>query len=166
MKKSLKIISLGVLLSLLSGCSLLTPTFGSSDSNSSNNQSSNNSSNISSNTNNSSTNNSSTNSNSSISSSENSSSSSQQSSQSNDASLSEEIEDGPIPDISLPTNQYGLRDNIEDGVIFHAWNWSMNNITAALPKLAENGYTTIQTSPMQPQNPAAAQSSADPEGSR
>ena len=45
----------------------------------------------------------------------------------------------------------GLKDNVQDGVILHAWNWSMNNIKDNMAKIAEAGYTTIQTSPMQPQ---------------
>lgn len=45
----------------------------------------------------------------------------------------------------------GLKDNVQDGVILHAWNWSMNNIKDNMAQIAEAGYTTIQTSPMQPQ---------------
>ena len=44
-----------------------------------------------------------------------------------------------------------LADSVQDGVILHAWNWSMNEIKDRLPEIAEAGFTTIQTSPMQPQ---------------
>lgn len=46
-------------------------------------------------------------------------------------------------------NQYGLADNVADGVILHAWNWSFSQIMAELPNIAEAGYTAIQTSPIQ-----------------
>lgn len=42
-------------------------------------------------------------------------------------------------------------DSIENGNIFHAWNWSMSTIEANLDDIKAAGYTTIQTSPMQPQ---------------
>lgn len=45
---------------------------------------------------------------------------------------------------------YGLADEIEDGVILHAWNWSFDQIKKALPKIAEAGFTAVQTSPAQP----------------
>lgn len=45
--------------------------------------------------------------------------------------------------------KYGLADNVQDGVIFHAWNWSYNNIKNNLEAIAEQGFTTIQTSPPQ-----------------
>ena len=46
-------------------------------------------------------------------------------------------------------NQYGLKDNIQDGVILHAWQWSFNNIKSRLPQIAEAGYTAVQTSVVQ-----------------
>ena len=46
-------------------------------------------------------------------------------------------------------NEYGLADNVADGVILHAWNWSFSQIMAELPNIAEEGYTAIQTSPIQ-----------------
>ena len=46
-------------------------------------------------------------------------------------------------------NEYGLADNVADGVILHAWNWSFSQIMAELPNIAEAGYTAIQTSPIQ-----------------
>ena len=52
---------------------------------------------------------------------------------------------------------YGLADTVQEGVILHAWNWSMANIKNALPEIASAGYTTIQTSPMQPQKDYSGQ---------
>ncbi|MEE1283078.1 MAG: alpha-amylase family glycosyl hydrolase, partial [Acutalibacteraceae bacterium] len=46
-------------------------------------------------------------------------------------------------------NQYGLKDNVQDGVILHAWQWSFKNIKEQLPKIAEAGYTAVQTSVVQ-----------------
>ena len=45
---------------------------------------------------------------------------------------------------------YGLADSVEDGVILHAWNWSFNQIKEELPQIAAAGFTTVQTSPAQP----------------
>ena len=47
------------------------------------------------------------------------------------------------------TADYGLADNTQEGVILHAWNWSFNTIKENLPKIAEAGYTSVQTSPIQ-----------------
>ena len=41
--------------------------------------------------------------------------------------------------------------SIQQGNIFHAWNWSMNTIKSNLDSIKAAGFTTIQTSPMQPQ---------------
>lgn len=46
-------------------------------------------------------------------------------------------------------NPYGLTDTCQDGVILHAWNWSFNNIKAQMKTIAECGYTSVQTSPVQ-----------------
>ena len=42
-------------------------------------------------------------------------------------------------------------DSITNGNIFHAWNWHMSVIENNLDNIKNAGYTTIQTSPMQPQ---------------
>ena len=42
-------------------------------------------------------------------------------------------------------------DNIQDGTVLHAWNWSMNTIKSKMAEIKEAGYTAVQTSPMQPQ---------------
>ncbi|MDR0914859.1 MAG: hypothetical protein LBM65_06865 [Oscillospiraceae bacterium] len=47
------------------------------------------------------------------------------------------------------TGEYNLATNVQDGVILHAWNWSYNNIKAQLPVIAQSGYSTVQTSPVQ-----------------
>ncbi|MGN1138508.1 MAG: alpha-amylase family glycosyl hydrolase, partial [Ruminococcus sp.] len=45
-------------------------------------------------------------------------------------------------------NQYGLLDEVEGGLILHCWCWSFNTIKANLEKIAEAGYTAVQTSPI------------------
>ena len=42
-----------------------------------------------------------------------------------------------------------LKDNVQDGVILHAFNWSYNSIKENLPAIAAAGYSTVQTSPVQ-----------------
>ncbi|SEQ01830.1 alpha-amylase [Lachnospiraceae bacterium RM5] len=50
---------------------------------------------------------------------------------------------------STSTNSYGLRDNVGEGVILHAWNWSFTNIKNNMADIAAAGYTAVQTSPVQ-----------------
>ena len=45
-------------------------------------------------------------------------------------------------------NPYGLTENISDGAILHAWCWSFNTIKENLQNIAEAGYTSVQTSPI------------------
>lgn len=45
--------------------------------------------------------------------------------------------------------EYGLMDTCQEGVILHAWQWSFNNIKENMAKIAEAGYTSIQTSVIQ-----------------
>jgi len=40
-------------------------------------------------------------------------------------------------------------NNIEEGVILHAFNWSFNTIKEKLPEIQASGYSAIQTSPIQ-----------------
>ena len=42
-------------------------------------------------------------------------------------------------------------ENIQDGTVLHAWNWSMTTIKSKMAEIKEAGYTAVQTSPMQPQ---------------
>ncbi len=51
-----------------------------------------------------------------------------------------------------PTVEDGyLVDNPQDGLILHAWNWSLENIEAHLEEIAIAGFSSIQISPLQPQ---------------
>lgn len=45
---------------------------------------------------------------------------------------------------------YELAEKCDDGVMFHAWNWSFNSIKNNIKYIAESGFTTIQVSPVQP----------------
>ena len=45
---------------------------------------------------------------------------------------------------------YGLADNIQDGTILHCFDWKYNDIKAELKNIAEAGFTSVQTSPAQP----------------
>ena len=47
------------------------------------------------------------------------------------------------------TADYGLAERTSDGVILHAFDWSFNTIKENLPAIAEAGYTSVQTSPVQ-----------------
>lgn len=47
------------------------------------------------------------------------------------------------------TTDYGLCDNIQDGVTLHCFNWKYNDIKAELPNIAAAGFTSVQTSPAQ-----------------
>ena len=42
-----------------------------------------------------------------------------------------------------------IQENVQDGVILHAFNWSYNSIKENLPAIAAAGYSTVQTSPVQ-----------------
>lgn len=54
-----------------------------------------------------------------------------------------------VPAEAATTNQYGLMDDVQDGVILHCWDWSFNNIKAQMETIAKSGYSAIQTSPIQ-----------------
>ncbi|MBR2715396.1 MAG: hypothetical protein IKB73_04220, partial [Ruminococcus sp.] len=47
------------------------------------------------------------------------------------------------------TSDYGLTDNVQDGQILQCWNWSFNNIKNNMAKIADQGFSAIQTSPIQ-----------------
>lgn len=49
---------------------------------------------------------------------------------------------------AVSAEDYGLADNVQEGVILHCWNWSYNNIKKYLPQIAQAGYTAVQTSPV------------------
>ena len=46
-------------------------------------------------------------------------------------------------------NEYGLMEDVQDGVILHCWDWSFNNMKAQMAEIAAAGYTAVQTSPIQ-----------------
>lgn len=51
---------------------------------------------------------------------------------------------------AMSSGTYGLAQNIQDGVILHAWNWSYNAIKNNMADIAAAGYSAVQTSPVQP----------------
>ena len=51
-------------------------------------------------------------------------------------------------DSSTSAKNYHLAPTIRDGAILHAWCWSFNTIKAQLPQIAEAGFTSVQTSPI------------------
>ncbi|MFP4078143.1 MAG: alpha-amylase family glycosyl hydrolase [Candidatus Izemoplasmataceae bacterium] len=72
---------------------------------------------------------------------------------------SEEENDRPEENLEAqePTVEDGyLADDTRDGMILHAWNWSMETIEAHLEDIAIAGFSTIQISPMQPQKDYSA----------
>lgn len=56
--------------------------------------------------------------------------------------------------VQAAATDYELPAKTADGVIFHAWNWSFDNITSNLPAIAAAGFKSIQTSPVQPNKEA------------
>ena len=52
-------------------------------------------------------------------------------------------------DNAVSAADYNLQNNVQDGVILHAFNWSYKTIKENLPAIAAAGYSTIQTSPVQ-----------------
>lgn len=44
---------------------------------------------------------------------------------------------------------YGLPASTKDGLIFHAWNWSFDNITNNMAAIAAAGFKSVQVSPIQ-----------------
>lgn len=45
-------------------------------------------------------------------------------------------------------NKYGLKDNIQDGVILHCFDWTLADIQEEIPNIAKAGFTAVQTSPV------------------
>lgn len=62
-----------------------------------------------------------------------------------------------------PSNidKYKLAEKCEDGVMFHAWNWSFNAVKENLKDLAESGFTSVQVSPIQPNKGNASSKTCD-----
>ena len=42
-----------------------------------------------------------------------------------------------------------LASNVQDGQILQCWNWSFNNMKNNMAKIAEQGFSAVQTSPIQ-----------------
>lgn len=53
-------------------------------------------------------------------------------------------------------NKYGLKDNIQQGVILHCFDWTYKQIQDELENIATAGFSAVQTSPAHPQTPADA----------
>lgn len=53
-------------------------------------------------------------------------------------------------------NKYGLKDNIQDGVILHCFDWTLKDIKAEIPNIAKAGFTAVQTSPLHQKEPLGA----------
>ncbi len=54
------------------------------------------------------------------------------------------------------STDYGLADNIQDGVILHCFDWTYSQIEEELANIAAAGFTAVQTSPAQePSDPGA-----------
>ncbi|MEF2920700.1 MAG: alpha-amylase family glycosyl hydrolase, partial [Acutalibacteraceae bacterium] len=53
---------------------------------------------------------------------------------------------------SKATINYGLTSNVQQGQILQCWNWSYKNIAANMEKIASQGFSAIQTSPITPSN--------------
>lgn len=47
-------------------------------------------------------------------------------------------------------SDYGLPQNCKDGNILQCFNWKLSQIKAELPNIAAAGFTSVQTSPLQP----------------
>ena len=45
-------------------------------------------------------------------------------------------------------NKYGLKDNIQDGVILHCFDWTLADIQEEIHNIAKAGFTAVQTSPV------------------
>ena len=53
-----------------------------------------------------------------------------------------------ISAIAFGDNSYGLKDNIQDGVILHCFDWTAAQIEAEIPSIAQAGFTAVQLSPV------------------
>ena len=51
---------------------------------------------------------------------------------------------------AAPSNEYGLVENIQDGVILHCFDWKYTDIIDSLDDIAKAGFSAVQTSPVQP----------------
>ena len=67
---------------------------------------------------------------------------------SNDFSVKTHAATTDLTDTSASID-YGLVDNVQYGQILHCWNWSFDNIRKNMQLIASQGFTAIQTSPIQ-----------------
>lgn len=51
-------------------------------------------------------------------------------------------------DENSPLNDHGLVEGIEGGNILHCWCWNFNTIKENIPRIAEAGFSAVQTSPI------------------
>ena len=54
-------------------------------------------------------------------------------------------------DVNNNLNEFNLLDDPQEGVILHCFSWNIENIISYLHQIAEAGFSSIQTSPLQPQ---------------
>jgi alpha-amylase len=54
----------------------------------------------------------------------------------------------PIAEVEA-VSRFSVAEQIQNGVTLHCWNWSFANIEANMAKIASQGYTSIQVSPIQ-----------------
>lgn len=55
---------------------------------------------------------------------------------------------------------YNLPEDVKDGVILHAWNWSFNQVKEHIEEIAECGYGSVQVSPIQPNKDSPMQNTS------
>ena len=61
-----------------------------------------------------------------------------------------------ISAIAFGDNSYGLKDNIQDGVILHCFDWTAAQIEEEIPGIAQAGFTAVQLSPVHQKEGASA----------
>ena len=71
---------------------------------------------------------------------------------------------GEVKKAQAAEGDYGLMDDIQDGVILHCFNWKYSDIEAELANIAAAGFTAVQTSPAQPElTPEGNDAEKDPD---
>ncbi len=53
------------------------------------------------------------------------------------------------PETAVAEVETYAQETVQGGAILHCFDWSYNEIKAALPEIAAAGYTAVQTSPVQ-----------------
>lgn len=53
-------------------------------------------------------------------------------------------------DLQTAAEDYGLAPTCADGNMLHCFDWTLSQIKAELPNIAKAGFTSVQTSPLQP----------------